>query len=563
MRGLNLCRTIVVFLIFVKKTPAMRNILLLVFINLLTLTIAQKTYNVTELETTKGKTRGSSFVGIDQDGFIYTTSYKTIYIGIGLILRDYVKVFNARTGEMHAEAQLEKSSELKDRGLKYLDFEFFNGKPIIVCEKLNEKESETLYGIEIDRNGWIKGDAFRIGEAANCTKFTRQTAYTSNKIYLNEIENGNLIFISELSCDSDELKSFKVLELNKSMEVDNEFSFSLDHERIEDLSFVKNDDNLYIKVETSAKQKVDGKLLKRWITTHHLYKVSTKDGAIEEIDVLKNFEPQKIGDFRMKALPEGVLLSGQIIQEKGFAGLFTALLETNSDKLTDIQVENFDPDFVSKYWSDRQKRKSERKSERKGEPEDDDFSNNFQLMDYFVTSDNGLISIFQEYEVRRVTTTSTDQNGVTTTRTSYYYYYKDVIIVKTKADGSIEYTELLPFYQLTIDYDPGKGYSVINDGNDIYFLHGTSDVMEEMIEEGRKSGRKSKRKERKIQYASVTHLSSEGNIDTEQVLDVNEEDVSIDPNNIAVDERNKQFVIVSPVMKMFNRKKTKVIQIEL
>ena len=66
-----------------------------------------------------------------------------------------------------------------------------------------------------------------------------------------------------------------------------------------------------------------------------------------------------------------------------------------------------------------------------------------------------------------------------------------------------------------------------------------------------------------MQFASVTHIDPKGNVDTEQVFDIGEKNVSIDPNNVAADNTNKQFVIVSPVMKMFNYKKTKVIKIEL
>jgi hypothetical protein len=184
-------------------------------------------------------------------------------------------------------------------------------------------------------------------------------------------------------------------------------------------------------------------------------------------------------------------------------------------------------------------------------------------METFETSDNGLISVFQEFILRVVTRTSTDANGNMTTTTDYYYYYKDVIIVKTKEDGTIEYTEILPFYQLTVNYDPGKGYSAIKDGNDIYFLHGTSNEMEEMIEEGKKSRGKSRRKDRAIRYISVTHLNENGDVDTETVLDLKEYPVSTDPNNVAEDKKNKQFVIVSPVTKMFKRKRTKVIRIEI
>lgn len=542
----------------------MKNLLLITFISLLTFSYAQNSYDVTELETTKGKTRGSSFIGIDDNGYIYTTSYKSTYIVVGMLVRSYLKVFNANSGDMHAEVRLEKSKELKRIGMEYISIQFINEKPTIICKKRKSDKPEKYYGIHIDENGSLQGNPFEIGVSGDCSGFMKRGKSFYSGVYHKKNEDGTFTFISNTSCNRDELQSYRVLELDEELEVENTFTFKLDFESVSNLSFIESGDYLYLKANTRERKKVDGKLFKRWITTHRLYKIEKKDGALTEIEVEESLEPLMIGDFRMKSVSKGVLISGQIIQEKGFAGLFTAVLDRRTNEIFDVQTEEFDIDFVTKYWSERQKRKQERRRNRKGESEDDEnFSTNFQLIETFNTSDKGLISIFQEFILRVVTRTTTDANGVTTTTTDYYYYYKDVIIVKTREDGSIEYTELLPFYQLTVNYDPGKGYSALRSKNDIYFLHGTSNEMEEMIEEGKKSRKRSRRKDRAIKYISITHLTERGDIDTEQVLNLKEYPVSTDPNNVAVDEKNQQFVIVSPVTKIFRRKKTKVIRIEI
>jgi hypothetical protein len=542
----------------------MKNLIAFIFIGLLNFSYTQTSYNVTELETTKGKTRGSSFVGIDESGFIYTTSYKSTYIVVGMLVRSYLKVFSATSGEMYAEVPLEKSKDLKRLGMEYISFEFINKKPTIICKKRKAEKPEDYYGIHINERGKIEGNPFKIGASGDCSGFMKRGKSFYSGVYYEKSNDGSFTFISDVSCNGDDLKTYRVLDLDENMEEENSYTFKLDFESVSNLSFLNSGDYMYLKADTREREKVDGKLFKRTIVTHRLYKISRKDGDLTEIEVEESFEPLKIGDFRMKSVSNGVLLSGQIIQEKGFAGLFTAIIEERTDEIIDIQTEDFDIDFVTKYWSDRQKRKKERKRNRKGEDENDEnFSTNFQLMETFETSDNGLISVFQEFILRVVTRTSTDANGNMTTTTDYYYYYKDVIIVKTKEDGTIEYTEILPFYQLTVNYDPGKGYSAIKNGNDIYFLHGTSNEMEEMIEEGKKSRKKSRRKDRAIQYISITHLNESGDVDTETVLDLKEYPVSTDPNNVAEDKKNKQFVIVSPVTKMFKRKRTKVIRIEI
>lgn len=549
---------------FTNSLTTMRYIIFSIFLGFAFGYQSQTSYNVIELETSKSKTRGSDFVGIDKDGFIYTTSLKTTWIVVSTIVKPYLKVFNARTGEMHIETPLKNHPGLKGRSMEYVSLRFIDEKPTIICKKRKADKPIDYYGIHIDRNGQLQGDAFKVGVSGDCKGFFKRGKSFYSGVYQHKSKNGNLTFISDVSCNNDELKTYRVLRLDSNFEIIHSFSFKLDYEIVRNISFVNNEEHLFLKVETREKEKVDGKIFKKWINTNRLFKINNEDGSLSEINIEEKFAPLRIGDFRMQVVDNGILLSGQIIQEKGFAGLFSALLKKDKNEITDLKTEDFDIDFVTKYWSERQKKRQERRRKRKGESEEDEnFSTNFELMETFNTSDGGLVSVFQEFELDIVTHTTTGTNGVATTTTYYYYYYRDVIVVKTGKDGNIEYTKLLPFYQLTINYDPGIGYSALQNGNDIYFLHGSSNEMDEMIEEGRKSKKRSRWKDRKIQYASITHLNKNGDIDTEQVFDVREKDVSIDPSNVAIDPTNKQFVIVSPVTKMFNFKRTKVIRIEL
>lgn len=542
----------------------MKQFLSIFFLAIFTFSNAQNGYNIVEFETEKGKSKGSSVVGVDKDGFIYATSVKYTYIVIGNLARLYLKVFDAKSGAMVAEVPLEKSKELKERGMEYVSMEFIDEKPTIICKKSKSEIPKKFYGIELGNDGKLKGEVFEIGESGECSGFLNRNNNSYSNVYHQEMKQGTLTFITSITCKGDELSSYRVVELNKNQEVENTYTFGLNYESVSGLNFTESGDNLYLKADTEEREKVDGKLFKRSITTHRLFKINRQDGSITEIGIEDNFLPLKVGDFMLKPVSNGVLLSGQIIGEKGFVGLFTGVLNEETDKVENIQTEDFDIDFVTKYWSDKQKEKEERRRDRKGETEDDEnFSTDFELMEAYETSDNGMISIFQEFDLRIVTTTSRDANGVTTTDTDYYFYYKDVIIVKTREDGTIEYTKLLPFYQLTINYDPGIGYSALRDGNDIYFLHGTSNEVANNIEEGKKSKKKSRFRDRLINHISITHLDENGDVDSEQVLDVKELDITTNPNNFAVDEKNRQFVVVSPITKMFNYKRTKIVRIEL
>ena len=547
----------------------MKKILLIIFVSLINLTYAQSSYDITEFTNEKAKTRGGSFIGIDDDGYVYTVSYKTTNLFITILTQAYLKVFDAQTGRMHTEVPLERSKALKSIGMEYVTLSFIGEQPTIICKKAKSESPERYYGVHIDRNGSLQGEIFEIGESGECKGFRNRSKSNYSGVYQSRPESENMSFISNISCSGDDFKTYRVLELSDDFNIENTFTFQLDFESVSGLTFVTSGEHLYLRVLTREKKSVDGKIFKKWITKHRLYSVNRTSGAIEEINVQEGFDSILLGDFRIKAVDKGVLISGQIIEQIGFSGIFSALYSDDIGRITDIQTEYFDKDFVTKYWTDKQKKKDDRKRNRRGKNDDDDddeeggFSTNFKLIETFETSDEGLISVFQEYRLKIVTTTTRGANGVTSTTTTYYYYYEDVMVVKTGKDGEIEYTKLLPFYQLTINYNPGKGYSALKSDNDIYFLHGTSNEIDEMIDEGKKSNKRSKRRDRKIQFASITHLSNAGDIDTEQILDLKEANISIDPSVVGVDEKNKQFVIVSPVMKLFKLKKTKIVRIAL
>ena len=547
----------------------MKKILLIIFVSLINLTYAQSSYDITEFTNEKAKTRGGSFIGIDDDGYVYTVSYKTTNLFITILTQAYLKVFDAQTGRMHTEVPLERSKALKSIGMEYVTLSFIGEQPTIICKKAKSESPERYYGVHIDRNGSLQGEIFEIGESGECKGFRNRSKSNYSGVYQSRPESENMSFISNISCSGDDFKTYRVLELSDDFNIENTFTFQLDFESVSGLTFVTSGEHLYLRVLTREKKSVDGKVFKKWITKHRLYSVNRTSGAIEEINVQEGFDSILLGDFRIKAVDKGVLISGQIIEQIGFSGIFSALYSDDIGRITDIQTEYFDKDFVTKYWTDKQKKKDDRKRNRRGKNDDDDddeeggFSTNFKLIETFETSDEGLISVFQEYRLKIVTTTTRGANGVTSTTTTYYYYYEEVMVVKTGKDGEIEYTKLLPFYQLTINYNPGKGYSALKSDNDIYFLHGTSNEIDEMIDEGKKSNKRSKRRDRKIQFASITHLSNAGDIDTEQILDLKEANISIDPSVVGVDEKNKQFVIVSPVMKLFKLKKTKIVRIAL
>ena len=529
---------------------------------------AQNNYEVTEMIAEKSKSKGSRFEGIDENGYIYTIAikgYTSLLFGPS---RKYLKVFNAQTGDMISETLISKAKALKRMGLEYVSFTFIKERPTVVCKLKGKTRQEIFYGFEVDENGSFIGGIFELGEASDCKGFLNRGAETFSGVEVSESKDGRTTFISDMSCRKDDETSYKLVELDKDLEVIASLNFELDIRGLEDIDFISLSDYIYFKGSKTTNEKVKGKLFRQSVKQDYLYKIDKKSGEVYELALMEAIEPLKIGDYSISGTDGGVQLIGQVLTERGFTGIFSAILDLRTDEVKDIKTQDFSEEFVTKYWTEKKKRKNERKKRRRNDDDEEEptgFSTRFVLSESFATEDNGSLLVFQQYWIQVVTRTSTNSNGTTTTTTDYYYYYKDVIVVKTAVDGTIEYTELLPFFQVTMNFDPGKGYSALLDGNEIYFLHGTSNEMDEMINEGERKQKKKrvKFKDRSIKYASVTHLDEQGTVETEQVINMGEADVTVYNTTTAVDTKNKQFVIVSPFQKMFQRKKTKVVRIEL
>jgi hypothetical protein len=544
----------------------MKKYLFVLFVLLWISPYAQDSYEVTEMIAEKSKSKNSYFEGIDENGYIYTIAIKGSTSLLFGPSRKYLKVFNARTGDMISETLISKAKTLKRMGLEYVSFTFIEERPTVVCKLKGKTRKEIFYGFEVDEKGNFIGGIFELGEASDCRGFLNRGSESFYGVDVSESLDGRTTFISDISCRKDDKTSYKVVELDKDLEVTASFNFELDMSSLGDINFISLDDYIYLKGYNTSSEKVKGKLFKRSVRNDYLFKIDKQSGEVYELALIEAIEPLVIGDYSISASKEGVQLNGQALTDKGFSGIFSATLDLKTDEIKNVQTQDFSEEFVTKYWTEKQKRRSERKQKRNDEDDEPiGFTTRFQLSESFATKDNGSLSVFQEYWVKVVQRTTTNANGGTTVTYDYYYYYEDVIVVKTAADGTIEYTELLPFFQVTKNFDPGKGYSALLDGNEIYFLHGASNEMDEMINEGERKEKKKrvKLRDRGIRFASVTHIDERGNVDTEQVLDMGEADVMVYNTTTAVDTKNKQFVIVSPLQKMFQRKKTKVIRIEL
>ena len=523
-------------------------------------------YSVEILKPQKGKTQGADYIGLDNNGNLYTASMKIS----GLIfVSEYLKVIDPASGRIISEVKLGNNKNLKKAGYDYVDIRVIRGELVLICKNKKSKEPYFLLGISLDDNGNFVGAPFRIAEVGECGSLFNRNNSLPWSFSDAEGENESHFFLSEISCQKDKFREYRFIELDQMNDYINDFSFKIELDNIVDYSVLPYGNHLYYSSVTIENQKIEGKLFKQNRLVNKLFKIDINTLEVEEIDLYEGIDPIYAGRIVLDRLDDKVLISGQMMEEKGFTGVFTAQLDTATNEFSAIKTNIFPREFVTKFWSSKKKQKDDKKQSRKGDKyEEPSFNTNFKLMETHETEDGGQISIYQKYAKRTVTRTSTSSDGGASTTTDDYYSYGDAMFIKTDTTGKLKYVKLLPFNQTTKNYDPGKSFVSMAKDNQFYIIHDSNKELHDKIINEENSDEKQRIKDRMSRYYSITRIDENGKITTEQVLDRKETKISgeaIHLLNIAANTERGEFILLTPVYKMaaFNRRKTKLVRFSI
>jgi len=136
----------------------------------------------------------------------------------------------------------------------------------------------------------------------------------------------------------------------------------------------------------------------------------------------------------------------------GIKGAFFLSIDGISRKVKKESYKEFDEAFITEGWSDKEINKAKKKQVKKDKAIE---MYNYDLRDFILRKDGGVVLLAEQYFVRVVTTTTTDANGNTSTRTTYHYYYNDVIVINIDPDGDIEWATKIDKYQHSVN-DGGR-----------------------------------------------------------------------------------------------------------
>lgn len=524
-------------------------LLLLVALLCLNLCMSQH-YNVNSVDLEKSTSRGATYEGMDNDGYIYASSFRSFNFILFTAVRSWIKVINPEIGSLVTENNIEKL--VSQRGYRYVDFMVLGNKPIVIVTKKGTVRDENYYAFEVDRSLNLLKDAYKIGEKPTCTGFGSGTGKGFVNGVLMDINEATrrTTFVSDLSCSKEDQKRLMAVTLNEHSNVIHDFKFELDLEgSLSKQNVFTYNDKIYFYTLETTREKVDGKIFKKDVNTAHLYAVNSY-GEVIEID-LEIGSDYVASEISLVQAGDKVLVTGQIVEAgtSKLLGLFTAEMNTVDETLERIEKQFFDAAFITKFWSEKELDRAER---RNNEPI---LNANFVLADQFNTDDNGAVYLFQKREVQRVTRSSRTAAGAYTTTVYYYYYYTDVIACKVNTNAEIAWVELLPLYQLTIDYDIGPSFRAAQKEGELYLIHEASKEQIDLINAGKHSNERSQFKDRYQNHTAITRIDSEGNVSAEALIDNSESRIGFSPVAVANNKAQNKFILLDEQRKLFGKGK--------
>lgn len=512
-------------------------------------------HSVEFLDEQKTVSKGASFIGMDENGYVYASSFRNFYAVFTYVMHSYIKVYDSRDGRIVAEKRIDTNRDLSKMGYNLMRFMINNNKPVFLCKKIGKLEDNDYYLVDLDEKLNITSEPYKVGYNSECKSFFKTSS--SDLYFFEDLESSLNLTISDKSCRSDEVISLHGILRDKNNEMIHEFPLILELERINQISAtIYNENKYYLKVLSLERKKKEGKLFKQTERSHILLSLNS-EGEVKEIDLDVLGPGVDIGAFRMIKSKGQLLFSGQVIDKatKKFLGVFTGKINPETDEITDISEQYFESEFVERFWTEKQSRKSEKRRD-KGKDDGQGFNGNYKLIDYIATDDGGFVNFYQKYWIQVVTSTRTDANGMTYTTTDYYYHYKDLIPVKTNKDGRIEWVELIPITQVTVNYDPGTSFLATQKSEDVFIFYNSSNEQDEMLETGRKSEKRKKLKDRVQRNATIAKISNEGLISYETVIDMREErKVYFDPGSMGIDDINNRIIMINNT----KRKKSRLV----
>lgn len=172
-----------------------------------------------------------------------------------------------------------------------------------------------------------------------------------------------------------------------------------------------------------------------------------------------------ITDLTFRVANNGDLICSGFYSEKGttsIKGTYFFRVNATTKELYNQNQKAFDFDFLTEFYTDRQKEKAKR-AERSGNTNKEPELYRFALDDLILRSDGGALMIAEQYYIFE---RSYRDFWYGTFRSDFFYHYNDIIVVNIRPDGTIEWATRIPKQQVTVNdngYYSSYAMSIVRD----------------------------------------------------------------------------------------------------
>ena len=178
-----------------------------------------------------------------------------------------------------------------------------------------------------------------------------------------------------------------------------------------------------------------------------------------------------ITDVQIDGAPNGDLVAAGFYSDKGtfsVKGAFYIRIDGKSRQVVTQNFSVFEQDFITEYFTEKEKKKSDKK-EAKGQDQE---LYSFQMDELLIRADGGVTLIAEQYRMYTVCTTTTTANGGTTTTCHNHFLYNDIMVITFNPDGAVAWKCKIPKRQHTVDdYGYYCSYAYVAIDNKLFFVY--------------------------------------------------------------------------------------------
>jgi hypothetical protein len=471
----------------------------------------------------KRKEQGPFPIGTT-NGSLYATKIKTSR----LVHHPEItfQTFNLGSLGLHAEHILD---------LEYGEFDLdiessfiYGDKVVFITSYIDKSASKRYYLLHEIESGSRFGKPIVLAELA----WAKNKVLLTSKAIEARAESGQYSFRYVISDDKETMmvsyelpdtKGTQTLLLDKDLNEVSRGAIDIPYEEFTVIDAQLSNTGRFYTVGHEIEKGESGGLIKREINIPGKYHALIYDAVDQSIHDFDLDIGKKIVSVGIKLLPdEGFVAHGMYSNEnaKGVSGAFFMKVDKDRNILF-TELEEFEEDFITQDWTDRQKKKADKKKDKHPEKQAEPSLYSYTMHDMVIKDNGEMVLIAEQYYMYVTSHTYTDANGQSHTTYTYHYIYNDILLVNCSPEGEISWKNKVKKRQhSTNDGGYYSSFFTMTQGENIHMIYNDSEAnMDETDEED-----KAKKSVKKNRVAAIITVGVDGSMERHTFFDFNEDE---------------------------------------